>query len=377
LAGPTGRFLGTGGVPSSPRVRSGVLSAARPTRNMRALVEKLSAAGSDSEAMHAALVQNNAALVQQAPKVSMRPEDMGESALFARPDEFSYVGNVTDATGNDVGPTFAKQITPMGFLRERLLGDLAEGVEQRLVERNQPGQNGLLPQVGRDGMKAQINRPVNWFMGPRVSDPDGEAWYEPGSASIFVNSGRGRAIPHEVIHSALDAWMPQGRPDDSFSWKTPRRTSARSFADDLDMPVETRGGRETPEQQMMRLNGISPYEAGDWADAFDDAIYNRHPPEMRARLMELKLLQGLREGRMPETPLENRRLLQRLLDEPSFQADPLIERGPLKGQQYPGFRDQQRALQLNWQTLTPEGKEQIRDLFFRLGDTNKPEPGRA
>lgn len=333
MASPSGRFLGVGGagVPSSPRARSGVIAAAKG------------------------------------------PNFDADALKFVKPEDFSLVQQ-----DGPMGEVYGQFTTPENFFRDALMGDEMDGVKARMIERNQPGQGALLPQVGHGGMGPAFEREVSHFVGPDISRPEpigtSPAWYAP-PGNIFTNTQAGDSYVHEFLHSLLH---PQGAADvagASFNWRRPRRLGDPA-ADDMDMPIEARADREPLDVQYARKNGLSRRNA--WRnDDIQSAIYNRDPVEMNARLAELKWVKALEEGGFPETRAQNSALLQRLLDEPTRGGDPVMQIGPLKGQQYPGFRDQQRALQYNWKVLRPSGQSQIEDLFFRLGSNDKPEAGRA
>lgn len=331
MAGPTGRFLGTGGVPSSPRARSNVIAAAKG------------------------------------------PNFDADALKFVKPEDFSLVQQ-----DGPMGEVYGKITTPENFFRDALLGDEMAGVKARMIERNEPGQGALLPQVGPEGMGPNFEREVGHFAGPDIAltEPSGtsRAWYAP-PGNIFTNTQAGDSYVHEFLHALLHPRGGAEAAGASFNWRRPKRLGDPSAAD-MDVPVEAQLSREPLEEQYARKNQLSRRHAWRNED-IGNAIYNRDPAEMSARLAELKWAKSLAEGGFPETREQNSALLQRLLDEPTRGGDPVIQAGPLKGLQYPGFRDQQRALQYNWKVLRPSGQSQIEDLFFRLGDTSKPEAGRA
>lgn len=294
------------------------------------------------------------------------------------------------ADGNPETAGFIAKASPGDWFRQNLLGDHADGVYQRFIERN-PTTSGMLgPHISSKGPGRNLSHSIYQIIGPGVRSPMAGgvsgAWWDPTFATAFINKGHLDALTHEMFHALLDP-TPGSAIRGQVEMPVPKSKMWKQFPAAHGMPPGAMpedivdaflkaDAKKYPDASAMDQfdRPLDPDEYPFAADAAENAKYNRTAAEFRARLAESKWMQALHEGKFPETRAENIRLLQRLLDEDATYSSPELElkTGPGAGTIVPGFRTQQRALQQNWEMSSPKMKKQIEDLFYRLGSNQQP-----
>lgn len=292
--------------------------------------------------------------------------------------------------GDPVTTGVIGRTTPGDWFQQSLLGDFADGVFQRFIERNPKTLNALSPHISSQGPKRNLGHSIFQVFGPNVeaSYPSGtsQAWWQPYFSTAFVHSKNPEAMVHEMFHALLDptassvfrgqARMPVAK---SKMWKEVAPAPdmpGGAMPEDIIAAYLKADAKKYPTASAMDQfdRPLDPEEYPFAADAAENAHYNRTAAEFRARLGESKWMQALHEGKFPETRAENIRLLQRLIDgDATYSAPDLeIKHGPSAGLFAPDFRTQQRALQMNWEASSPGMKRRIEDLFYSLGSNEKP-----